>query len=162
MIREIIDGHRDFEKNCVKFCNAHVFADELNVDGLVQDCSKSSALAMELLPPCTKPSMWAELVGKTSAHTEMVTFKYSKCAGSTLGGATKSCISQHIFHQSCYDWLINNKMTKADVHYDQAPVQTDKQEKRTDTCKLKMGSLNHFILSVYTHPYSSSFKTQDI
>ena len=26
------------------------------VDGLVQDCSNSSALAMELLQSCTKPS----------------------------------------------------------------------------------------------------------
>ena len=27
-------------------------------DGLVQDCSNSSALAMELLQSCTKPSIW--------------------------------------------------------------------------------------------------------
>ena len=27
-----------------------------NIDGLVQDCSNSSALAMELLQSCTKPS----------------------------------------------------------------------------------------------------------
>ena len=26
-----------------------------NIDGLVQDCSNSSALAMELLQSCTKP-----------------------------------------------------------------------------------------------------------
>ena len=30
----------------------------LHVDGLVQDCSNSSALAMELLQSCSKPSMW--------------------------------------------------------------------------------------------------------
>ena len=30
---------------------------EAHVDGLVQDCSNSSALAMELLQSCTKPSM---------------------------------------------------------------------------------------------------------
>ena len=29
-----------------------------HVDGLVQDCSNSSALAMELLQSCTKPSMY--------------------------------------------------------------------------------------------------------
>ena len=29
-----------------------------NVDGLVQDCKNSSALAMELLQSCIKPSMW--------------------------------------------------------------------------------------------------------
>ena len=28
------------------------------IDGLVQDCSNSSALAMELLQSCTKPSEW--------------------------------------------------------------------------------------------------------
>ena len=28
------------------------------IDGLVQDCSNSSALAMELLQSCTKPSIW--------------------------------------------------------------------------------------------------------
>ena len=28
-----------------------------NVDGLVEDCSNSSGLAMELLQSCTKPSM---------------------------------------------------------------------------------------------------------
>ena len=28
------------------------------MDGLVQDCSISSVLAMELLQSCTKPSIW--------------------------------------------------------------------------------------------------------
>ena len=28
------------------------------INGLVQDCSNSSALAMELLQSCTKPSIW--------------------------------------------------------------------------------------------------------
>ena len=31
---------------------------ENNIDGLVQDCSNSSALAMELLQSCTKPSTY--------------------------------------------------------------------------------------------------------
>ena len=30
---------------------------ESNIDGLVQDCSNSIANAMELLQPCTKPSI---------------------------------------------------------------------------------------------------------
>ena len=30
-----------------------------NIDGLVQDCSNSSALPMELLQSCTEPSIWA-------------------------------------------------------------------------------------------------------
>ena len=28
------------------------------IDGLVQDCSNSSVLAMELVQSCTKPSVW--------------------------------------------------------------------------------------------------------
>ena len=35
----------------------------LHIDGLVQDCGNSSALAMELLQPCTKP--WYILCGNT-------------------------------------------------------------------------------------------------
>ena len=37
------------------------------IDGLVQDCNNSSALAMELLQSCTKPSIsqWYITVGKT-------------------------------------------------------------------------------------------------
>ena len=32
-----------------------------DIDGLVQDCSNSSALAMESLQSCTKPSIWFTL-----------------------------------------------------------------------------------------------------
>ena len=32
-----------------------------NIDGLVQDCSNSSALAMKLLQSCTKPSIFSVL-----------------------------------------------------------------------------------------------------
>ena len=38
------------------FCSAILIL-YLHVDGLVQDCSKSSALVMELLQSCTKPLM---------------------------------------------------------------------------------------------------------
>ena len=31
---------------------------EYDIDGLVQDCSNSSALAVELLQSCTEPSIW--------------------------------------------------------------------------------------------------------
>ena len=31
---------------------------QIYIDGLVQDCSNSSALAMELLQSCTKPSIY--------------------------------------------------------------------------------------------------------
>ena len=33
-----------------------------DIDGLAQDCSNSSALAMELLQSCTKPSIWSDVV----------------------------------------------------------------------------------------------------
>ena len=33
---------------------------EDQIDGLVQDCSISSALATEILQPCTKPSKWTD------------------------------------------------------------------------------------------------------
>ena len=39
------------------FCNSLNF--HAHVDGLVQDCGNSSALAMELLQSCTKPSMYS-------------------------------------------------------------------------------------------------------
>ena len=35
-----------------------IFVDILYIDSLVQDCCNSSALAMELLQSCTKPSIW--------------------------------------------------------------------------------------------------------
>ena len=31
---------------------------QCDIDGLVQDCSNSSVLAMELLQSCNKPLMW--------------------------------------------------------------------------------------------------------
>ena len=43
-----------------------------HIDGLVQDCSISSALVMEILQPCTKPSIWAfcwRFWGCTQPHT---------------------------------------------------------------------------------------------
>ena len=35
--------------------NINIYICKLQIDGLVQDCSISSALAMELLQSCTKP-----------------------------------------------------------------------------------------------------------
>ena len=43
-----------------------------SIDGLVQDCSSSSALAMELLKSCTKPSICAServLIGLDYGYT---------------------------------------------------------------------------------------------
>ena len=36
----------------------HDKGENITFDGLVQDCSNSSALAMELLQSCKKPSTW--------------------------------------------------------------------------------------------------------
>ena len=39
-------------------CHAELIVENIeHIDGLVQDCSNSSALAMELLQSCTKPSI---------------------------------------------------------------------------------------------------------
>ena len=40
-------------------CLHFLWIEENYVDGLVQDCSNSSALALELLQSCTKPSMYS-------------------------------------------------------------------------------------------------------
>ena len=41
---------------------------QLYIDGLLQDCSNSSALAMELLQACTKPSIYTSYVRCTVSH----------------------------------------------------------------------------------------------
>ena len=41
------------QQNCV-----HIMQDILHIDGLVQDCSNSSAIAMELLQSCSKPLIY--------------------------------------------------------------------------------------------------------
>ena len=40
--------------------NLEVTHGQSDIDDLVQDCSNSSALAMELLQSCTKPSIWSD------------------------------------------------------------------------------------------------------
>ena len=40
-----------------------------NIDGLVQDCSNSNALALELLQSCTKPSIWPFCVNMPTKNT---------------------------------------------------------------------------------------------
>ena len=39
----------------------HEFTGNDKIDGLVQNCSNSSALVMELLQSCTEPSIWTQL-----------------------------------------------------------------------------------------------------
>ena len=46
-------------QHIVKVENVPSISTLLYIDGLVQDCSNSSALAMELLQSCAKPSIYA-------------------------------------------------------------------------------------------------------
>ena len=52
---------RHWHSTCQHY--GQITATVLYIDGLVQDCSNSSALAMELLQSCTKPSIcaWLEI-----------------------------------------------------------------------------------------------------
>ena len=50
-----------------------------DMDGLVQDSSKSSVLAMELLLPCTKPLIYASPSGETLHFTRLFLFDWSTC-----------------------------------------------------------------------------------
>ena len=43
-----------------------------DVDGLVQDCCISSALALEILQSCTKPLMWSYQYGKSQCGDKTV------------------------------------------------------------------------------------------
>ena len=59
-----IDNHRNCKGSLSTFARASAGAvmtefGKIN-DGLVQDCSNSSALAMELLQSCTKPSIYSQ------------------------------------------------------------------------------------------------------
>ena len=51
----------------------------LSHDGLVQDCSNSSALAMQLLQSCTKPSIWPWwFVADCPLHAK--TYQHNSCS----------------------------------------------------------------------------------
>ena len=52
----------------------HVTNPVHQIDGLVQDCSISSALAMEILQSCTKPSKYAQscTIGVSNADERFV------------------------------------------------------------------------------------------
>ena len=66
--------------------------DQDEFDGLVQDCSNSSALAMELLQSCTTPSNYS--LSNTS-HTVYSTQKKQKCrdANFAVTDASRACLS---------------------------------------------------------------------
>ena len=46
----------------------------MNIDGLVQDCSVSNALTMEILQPCTKPSI--VFIENTHPHTKNISIDF--------------------------------------------------------------------------------------
>ena len=50
-----------FRKKALGYRVIHFINREYDVKGLMQDCSISSALAMEILQSCTKPSMWSQI-----------------------------------------------------------------------------------------------------
>ena len=53
-------------------CHIGVLANVAQIDGLAEDCSNSSALAMELLQSCAKPSiMWS------ATYTTLTTIRKS-------------------------------------------------------------------------------------
>ena len=55
-----VSGKRPMgESSGRKNANVKIPMANVNFDGLVQDCRNSSALAMELLQSCTKPSIWS-------------------------------------------------------------------------------------------------------
>ena len=53
------DGLTVMFEQCMSRCIQYILAtgDKSHIDDLVQDCSNSSGLAMELLESCTKPSI---------------------------------------------------------------------------------------------------------
>ena len=63
------------------------------IDALVQDCSHSIANALELLQPCTKPSIW-DMPARMAAHLRLSTH-YSPCYGQTIH-ALKTGMDWHL------------------------------------------------------------------
>ena len=60
------------------------------IDGLVQDCSNSSALALELLQSCTKPSMYTYIYC-TVKHLEVTEKNVHLC----VPGCTQYFCTKH-------------------------------------------------------------------
>ena len=54
-----IQGWQGHGCHCCGKTHRHSFCLCLYIDGLAQNCSNSSALAMELLQSCTEPSIWS-------------------------------------------------------------------------------------------------------
>ena len=51
-----VSARQKFYRNAAILCDLSVYhLSKYQIDGIVQDCSNSSALTMELLQSCTKP-----------------------------------------------------------------------------------------------------------
>ena len=67
----------------------------MHIDGLVQDCSNSSALAIELLQSCTKPSIYLILV--CNVYFLTLNFKYSPKQFFMIQCIIMTCLCLFIF-----------------------------------------------------------------
>ena len=84
-----------FDVGLNKFLNnIQVFGDfrchETHVDGLVQDCSNSIAIALELLQSCTKPSIsfkWLYVPHTWSWSTKLLVWKKKQKKNEVIGWA---------------------------------------------------------------------------
>ena len=59
----IIDGEKSY------ITARHIRLQKEGVNGLVQDCGNSSALALDLLQSCTKPLIWTPEIQCRVSHT---------------------------------------------------------------------------------------------
>ena len=89
-------------------CNipSHLFSHQCvnkhDVDSLVQGCSNSSALAMELLQSCTKPSMW---------WVTLVVFLKSKTLSPNDSLHTMTC-DQPLSQHPCISSLLISRLSE--------------------------------------------------
>ena len=79
------------------------------IDGLVQDCSNSSALAMELLLFCTKPSKPC-YHGKTKYNKTMYKFYETHCTTKFDDMLSEIFILSYIHHTISSSYLINTRL----------------------------------------------------
>ena len=80
------------------------------MDGLVQDCSKSSALSMELLHSCTKPSIHyiEELAMGTSPHGKHYKAFSIVIVSITTGISYALANSKIISHKINFRFILHN------------------------------------------------------
>ena len=83
---------------CTSSCRWVNLAGGGDIDGLVQDCSNSSALAMELLQCCTKPSIYTSHHMK---HVHSFTFALFCCSYKTIFYIENL---ELLWYQLCHHW----------------------------------------------------------